>query len=75
MAAVALIAVDASPAPTDDRGWFNATYVSAFLLILATALVAEVLRLEWRAWFPGAEGDKSLIRGVSGAVCSLMSIL
>jgi light-harvesting complex 1 beta chain len=75
MAAVAVIAVDAALAPTDDHGSLNLTFVTAFIAILAIALVAQSLMLKWRPWFPGAESEKSLLRGVRAAVASFMSLL
>jgi light-harvesting complex 1 beta chain len=55
------------------------TYVSifavSFALFLAIALVAQVLFLRWRSWFPGAEGGKTLIGDVRAAVYTFMSQL
>lgn len=75
MAAVALIAAGADPAPTFERDRLNATFVAAFIAILAIAMVAQVLTIQWRPWFPGAESEKSLIGGVRAAVGSLMSLV
>ena len=75
MASVALIAVAATPTRAADAERFEVTYLAAFVVILAIALVAQALMLKWRAWFPGAEGEKSLIRGVRAAACSIMSLI
>jgi light-harvesting complex 1 beta chain len=48
-------------------------FVATFVVFLAVALPAQLLALEWRGWFPGAEGEKSLIGGVKSAVYSAMS--
>jgi len=44
-------------------------------MFLAIALVAQVLFLRWRSWFPGAEGGKTLIGDVKAAVYTFMSQL
>ena len=75
MAAVALIAVDATAAPPVERRLFDPTFVTCFIAILMVALVCQLLMLKWRPLFPGAEGDSSLIGGVRAAVDSIMSLL
>ena len=75
MAAVALIAADATRTPSVERHSFDPTFVSCFIAILMVALVCQLLMLKWRPLFPGAEGEKSLIDGVRGAVDSIMSLL
>ena len=75
MAAVALIATDAPPAPSVERQSFDPTFVTCFIAILMVALVCQLLMLKWRPLFPGAEGDSSLIGGVRGATGSIMSFL
>ena len=78
MAAVALtIAAAGAPvAPTaDDRWSFSVTFVAAFLLLLPIALIAQALMLRWRSWFPGAEGETSLIGGVKASVYTFMALI
>lgn len=58
-----------------DSVAFLGIFVASFVLFLAIALCAQVLRWEWRAWLPGAEGEKSLIHGVKSAVYTFMSNL
>ena len=48
-------------------------FVVGFVVLLVIALVAQLLFMPWRSWLPGAEGEKSMIRGVSAAVYSFMS--
>jgi light-harvesting complex 1 beta chain len=45
----------------------------SFVVFLVIALVAELLAMRWRSWFPGAEGEGSLIGGVKSAVYTFMS--
>jgi len=72
MAAVALN--DAAGAAGDSRS-FTGIFVTAFLVLLPVALIAQSLTLPWRSWFPGAEADKSLVGGVRTAVYTFMSHL
>ncbi len=68
-----------SVAPHDlkksDAVAFVGIFVASFVLFLAIAFFAQLLRWEWRAWMPGAEGEKSLIHGVKSAVYTFMSNL
>ena len=58
-----------------DSVAFIGIFVAGFVLFLAIALCAQALRWEWRAWLPGAEGQKSLIHDVKSAVYTFMSNL
>ena len=58
-----------------DRWSLRIIFGVTFAAVLGVALVSQVFTLRWRAWFPGAEGTKSLFGGVSAAVNSLMSLL
>jgi light-harvesting complex 1 beta chain len=60
--------------PREAKG-FHGVFIASFAVFLVIALVAQLLTLEWRPWFPGAEGEKSLIGGVRAAVYTLMSHL
>jgi hypothetical protein len=75
MAAVALTAADATPAPSVERQSFDPTFVTCFIAILMVALVCQLLMLKWRPLFPGAEGESSLIGGAKAAAGSIMSFL
>ncbi len=61
----------AEPGPKTD----GALFLLSFVFLLVIALAAQVLFLEWRTWLPGAEGEKSLIKGVKAGVYTFMSHL
>jgi light-harvesting complex 1 beta chain len=61
--------------PTNTHQGFSLIYLTGFVVILAVALTAQLLQLRWRAWFPGAEGDKSIINAVKDSVYTFMSYL
>lgn len=50
-------------------------FAVSFVAILLIALLASLCFLDWRAWFPGAEGHTSLLGGVKSAVYSFMDYL
>lgn len=58
-----------------DSTAFRFIFVLCFIVLFATALVAQLLTWQWRSWLPGAEAEKSLVGGVSAAVYTLMSYL
>ena len=71
---------DLNPRPTHlvpkkDARSLLIIFIVSFAVILTVALCAQLLMLQWRPWFPGAEGGKSLIGGVKASVYSLMSHL
>jgi light-harvesting complex 1 beta chain len=59
----------------EDGKAFFVIFASAFVVLLAMALVAQTLGLHWRSWLPGAEGVKSVTGGVKAAVYTFMSHL
>lgn len=59
----------------DDANVYLLIFATAFVVLLAMALVAQTLGLHWRSWLPGAEGVKSVTGGVKAAVYSFMSHL
>ena len=59
---------------TNSMAYYSIFAVS-FIVFLAIALVAQMLFLQWRSWFTGAEGGKTLIGDVKSAVYTLMSQL
>ena len=63
------------PAGRGETVAYYGIFVASFIVLLLIALVAQVLLLHWRSWFPGAEGGKSLIGGVKAAVYTFMSYL
>ena len=54
---------------------YYSIFAVSFVIFLAIALVAQVLFLQWRSWFPGAEGGKTLVGDVRAAVYTFMSQL
>ena len=50
-------------------------FAASFMVLLVIALAAQTLLLNWRPWFPGAEGERSLIGGVTAAVYTFMSYM
>lgn len=63
------------PMLKNDAKSFNGIFVTSFIVILAVAIVAQLLTWQWRPWFPGAESEKSMIGGVKSAVYTFMSHL
>jgi light-harvesting complex 1 beta chain len=59
---------------TNSMAYYSIFAVS-FVVFLSIALVAQMLFLRWRSWFPGAEGGKTLIGDVKAAVYTFMSQL
>ncbi len=58
-----------------DSKTYGALFLVSFVFLLVIALTAQALFLEWRKWLPGAEGEKSLIKGVQSGVYTFMSHL
>ncbi len=67
--------VPGTHAAVQDSQTYGALFLVSFVFVLLFALTAQVLWLNWRAWLPGAEGEKSLIKGVSSGVYTFMSHL
>lgn len=63
------------PHPTSEPDTLRATFLASFVLILFVAVFAQLLGCPWRTWFPGAEGEKSLVGGVKASVYTFMSYL
>ncbi len=63
-----------SPAAQDTRT-DEALFLVSFIFVLLIALAAQLLFLDWRTWLPGAECEKSLIKGVRAGVYTFMSHL
>ncbi|MDZ7813508.1 MAG: hypothetical protein U5L74_10460 [Ideonella sp.] len=53
----------------------EAIFFMSFGLLLLVAVVAQLFFIEWRSWFPGAESEKSLIKGVRAGVYTFLSHL
>ncbi|RZL36966.1 MAG: hypothetical protein EOP35_09885 [Rubrivivax sp.] len=63
-----------NPALQDSKA-FEALFFMSFVFVFLIALAAQVLFLKWRTWLPGAEGEKSLIKGVRSGVYTFLSHL
>jgi light-harvesting complex 1 beta chain len=62
--------------PSGDRSFGSrGVFAASFIVVLVIALAAQSMFLNWRPWFPGAEGERSLIRGVTAAVYTFMSYI
>jgi light-harvesting complex 1 beta chain len=64
----------ALPAAADTTS-STGLFLASFVVLLAIALVAQMLTVRWRSWLPGAEGEKSMIGGVRAAVYTFMSCI
>jgi light-harvesting complex 1 beta chain len=58
-----------------DSFTFRGIYAVSFAVFLAVAIVVQLLPLQWRTWFPGAEGGQTLVGDVRSAVYTFMSYL
>ena len=67
--------VPAAQAVLQDSKTYEALFFVSFVFVLLIALAAQVLFLQWRTWLPGAESEKSLIKGVRAGVYTFMSHL
>jgi light-harvesting complex 1 beta chain len=67
--------VPADHSALQESNTFGALFFVSFVFVLLIALAAEVLLLKWRTWLPGAESEKSLIKGVRAGVYTFMSHL
>lgn len=54
---------------------YKALFFISFVFLFLIAVAAQALFLDWRTWLPGAESEKSLIKGVSSGVYTFMSHL
>lgn len=64
-----------APTPTVNTQVSPLVFCVGFAVLLVIALVAQMLTIRWRAWFPGAEGERSLLGGVKSAVYTFMSYI
>ncbi len=53
----------------------GALFLISIVFLLLVALVGQVLFLNWRDWFPGAESETSLFKSVRAGVYTFMSHL
>lgn len=50
-------------------------FLLSFAVVLSVALASQLLFFKWRKWFPGAESEKSLFKGVRAGVYTFLSHL
>lgn len=67
--------VPVNDAALQDSKAYEALFFVSFVFVLMIAVAAQLLLLKWRRWFPGAESEKSLIKGVRAGVYTFMSHL
>ncbi len=48
-------------------------FVPCFVLLLAIAVLGQLVGLHWQNWLPGAEQKTSMVSGVHAAVYTFMS--
>lgn len=53
----------------------EALLLLSFAVVFCVAVVAQLLFVNWRRWFPGAESERSLIKGVRAGVYTFLSHL
>jgi hypothetical protein len=67
---------DPTPAFAESlNGGYYGVFAVCYVAVLLIAVLASLCFIEWRAWFPGAEGHTSLLAGVKSAVYSFMDYL
>ncbi|NCX23787.1 MAG: hypothetical protein EBX17_11480 [Betaproteobacteria bacterium] len=61
--------------PAEVSQGFDLIFIIGFIVIFAIALMGKLVAWDWRTWFPGAEGQGSLVPSVRAAVYTFMSHL
>ena len=57
-------------------GYANeAMFLLSFVVVLCLAVVGQLMFFKWRNWFPGAESETSLIKGVRVGVDTFLAHL
>ena len=57
-------------------GMANGTlFLLSFAVVFCVAVTAQLLFFKWRRWLPGAESERSLIKGVRAGVYTFLSHL
>ena len=57
----------------DDKLMLALIFVPCFVLLLAIALLGQLVGVQWQSWLPGAEQKSSIFSGVHAAVYTFMS--
>ena len=61
------------PSLRDGKIALSLIVVPCFVLLLAIAVLGQMVGLHWQSWLPGAEQKTSLVSGVHAAVYTFMS--
>jgi hypothetical protein len=59
----------------EEKLWFHILFVAAFCVLLMIAVSANVVGLNWRSWFPGAQEITPLLGSVKAAVNSSLPLM
>ena len=57
----------------DDKLTFFLIFVPCFLVLIAVALLGQLVGLHWKGWLPGAENMDNIFSGTRAAVYTLLS--
>lgn len=56
-----------------DRWAFVLIFLPCFAVLLAVAILGQLVGLHWKGWLPGAENMTNVFSGVKAAVYTFMS--
>ena len=56
-----------------DRLAFVLIFVPCFAVLLAVAILGQLVGMHWKGWLPGAENMTNVFSGVKAAVYTFMS--
>ena len=57
----------------DDKLTFFLIFVPCFLVLIAVALLGQLVGVHWKGWLPGAENMNNVVSGTRAAVYTFMS--
>ncbi|MFY8103052.1 MAG: hypothetical protein ACOVK6_03055 [Ramlibacter sp.] len=57
----------------DDKLTFFLIFVPCFLVLIAVALLGQLVGVHWKGWLPGAENMSNVVAGTRAAVYTFMS--
>ncbi len=57
----------------DDKLTFFLIFVPCFLVLIAVALLGQLVGVHWKGWLPGAENMNNVVAGTRAAVYTFMS--
>ncbi len=61
------------PSLREGKLTLSLIFIPCFVLLLAIAILGQMVGLHWQNWLPGAEQKTSLVAGVHAAVYTFMS--